>query len=130
VTLNVSHYRYNFAVVYILYAVCIQTSVSILRDPTRYRLDRACEVCRVRRCGILHRMTRHMMYRAYTKEWCGIKVIQVGNRTILLCMPCINIPNTRVSHTVVLSRIFISNGHNMQCPVILTVHILFIKPYK
>jgi hypothetical protein len=27
-------------------------------------------------------------YRAYTKQWCGIKRFKVWNRTILLCMPC------------------------------------------
>jgi hypothetical protein len=29
------------------------------------------------------------IYRAYTKEWCGIKSEFYWNRTILLCMPCI-----------------------------------------
>jgi hypothetical protein len=29
------------------------------------------------------------LYRAYTKEWCGFKIIRYWYRTILLCMPCI-----------------------------------------
>jgi hypothetical protein len=29
------------------------------------------------------------IYRAYTKEWCGLKIIKNWNPTILLCIPCI-----------------------------------------
>jgi len=50
----VSRSSYNFADVYILYAVCIQTAYWILCDPKRSPPDEAWEACRVRRCNILH----------------------------------------------------------------------------
>jgi hypothetical protein len=36
-------------------------------------------------------ITINLMYRAYTKEWCGFSSEYYWNRTILLCMPCIYI---------------------------------------
>jgi len=45
--------KYKSAAVYILYAVRIQTSVSILRDRKRSLTDGACEMCLIGRCVIL-----------------------------------------------------------------------------
>jgi hypothetical protein len=35
------------------------------------------------------------IYRAYTKEWCGFTGDSYLDRTILLCMPCINSVNMK-----------------------------------
>jgi hypothetical protein len=48
-----SRFRYKFIAVYILYEVCIQTSVSILCEPKGSRSDGACEVPREIHCALL-----------------------------------------------------------------------------
>jgi hypothetical protein len=37
-----------------------------------------------------------LIYRVYTKEWCGFNSVHYYNRTILLCMPCILMSTIRL----------------------------------
>jgi hypothetical protein len=52
-----SHSRYKFIVVYMLYGVCVQTSVSILCDIRWSRPDGA--------CSIIHHPTRHTSHTGF-----------------------------------------------------------------
>jgi hypothetical protein len=82
----VSHSRYKFVVVYVLYGACIQTSVSILCGLKRSHPDVACEVCHVGQCGILH--TDYKQLRAYT--WNGSLLLShYCNFMLILLTLCI-----------------------------------------
>jgi hypothetical protein len=66
----VSSSKYQSAAVYMLYAVRIQTSVSILRDQQRSGTDGACAVCLIVRCATL-RM-------AYGAETCSSLIFVIN----------------------------------------------------
>jgi hypothetical protein len=50
-----------------------------------------CYVFYMHELHLLITIYTEVLYRVYTKEWCGFKSENYWNRTILLCIPCISL---------------------------------------
>jgi hypothetical protein len=103
----VSSFRCTSVVVFGLYGLRTQTSVSLVCDPKRSRPDGACEVCRVGRCSY---MSSPVCLRWEYSEWHSLSAVLwrysriTSTKSLSFCMTIFSASLTNLTDLLLQSR--------------------------